>query len=78
MSDVSTPAFRERLKIISFLCAIYNSEQWIDKLIESIPTDYAYEILFCDDCSTDRILEKLIEWQKKISKCDDDIKYRVT
>lgn len=53
-------------KIISFICAIYNSEQWIDKLIESMSINYAYEILFCDDCSTDSTLDKLIEWQKKI------------
>ena len=54
------------MKKISFISPMHNSEQWIDKLIESIPLEYAYEIIFCDDCSSDNTLDKLKEWQKKI------------
>lgn len=54
------------MKKISFISPMHNSEEWIDKLIESIPLDYACEIIFCDDCSTDNTLNKLIEWQYKI------------
>ena len=52
--------------MISFISPVYNSEQWIDKLIDSIPLEYAHEILICDDASTDNTLKILKE--KNIDK----------
>ena len=36
---------------ISVLITLYNKEKYIKKCIESIPN--CYEIIVCDDCSTD-------------------------
>lgn len=48
----------------SFLSPAYNSEKWIKTMLDSIPKEYAYEILICDDGSTDKTLEILEEYQK--------------
>ena len=49
----------------SFLTPAYNSEKWITRMLDSIPKKYAYEILICDDASTDNTLNILLEYQKK-------------
>jgi glycosyltransferase involved in cell wall biosynthesis len=54
------------MKNISFISPMYNSEAWVDRLIENIPLESAYEIIICDDCSTDNTLDKIKEWQTKI------------
>jgi len=51
---------------ISFISPMYNSEKWIDKMIQSIPLEYAYEIIVCDDCSTDNSLELLKKYENDI------------
>jgi glycosyltransferase involved in cell wall biosynthesis len=48
----------------SFLSPAYNSEAWIKTMLDSIPKEFAYEIIVCNDASTDRTLEILKEYQK--------------
>ena len=48
----------------SFLSPIYNSELWIKTMLDSIPKEYAYEIIVCDDSSTDKTVEIVKEYQK--------------
>ncbi|MBK3495202.1 glycosyltransferase family 2 protein [Viridibacillus sp. YIM B01967] len=48
----------------SFITPAYNSEEWITTMLESIPKEYAYEIIVCDDCSTDKTVELLEEYKK--------------
>lgn len=49
---------------ISFISPAYNSAEWIMTMLNSIPKDYAYEIIVCDDKSTDNTLEILHEYKK--------------
>ena len=49
---------------ISFLSPAYNSEEWILTMLESIPKEYAYEIIVCDDGSTDNTVALLKDYQK--------------
>lgn len=49
---------------ISFLTPAYNSEEWIKIMLDSIPKEYAYEIIVCDDGSTDKTVELLKEYEK--------------
>ncbi|MCV9884084.1 glycosyltransferase family 2 protein [Metabacillus halosaccharovorans] len=49
---------------ISFLSPVYNSEEWIKTMLDSIPKEYAYEIIVCDDGSTDNTLQILEEYKK--------------
>ena len=49
---------------ISFLSPAYNSEAWIKRMLDSIPKEYAHEIIVCDDGSTDRTVEILENYQK--------------
>ena len=49
---------------ISFLTPAYNSAEWIQTMLDSIPKDYAFEIIVCDDQSTDNTLEILQEYKK--------------
>jgi len=48
----------------SFLSPAYNSSEWIKRMLDSIPKEYAYEIIVCDDGSTDNTLELLEEYKK--------------
>ncbi|MBK3495203.1 glycosyltransferase family 2 protein [Viridibacillus sp. YIM B01967] len=49
---------------ISFITPAYNSEKWIKTMLDSIPKEYAYELIVCDDCSTDKTVELLEEYKK--------------
>lgn len=49
---------------ISFLSPAYNSADWIQTMLDSIPKDYAFEIIVCDDKSTDHTLQILQEYKK--------------
>jgi len=49
---------------ISFLTPAYNSEEWIKTMLDSIPKEYAYEIIVCNDGSTDKTVELLKEYEK--------------
>ena len=49
---------------ISIICAVYNSMEWLEKLITTIPFNLAHEVLFCNDCSTDGSFELLKELTK--------------
>lgn len=49
----------------SFLSPVYNSEQWVRSMLDSIPKEYADEIIVCDDGSTDQTLAMLKEYQQQ-------------
>lgn len=49
---------------ISFLSPTFNSAEWIKTMLDSIPKEYAYEIIVCDDASTDKTLDLLEEYKK--------------
>ena len=48
----------------SFVSPAFNSEDFIEMMLDSIPKEYAYEIIVCDDGSTDRTIEILENYQK--------------
>ncbi|GKU77386.1 glycosyltransferase family A protein [Paenibacillus sp. L3-i20] len=48
---------------ISFLTPAYNSARWIVTMLESIPKEYAYEIVVCEDASTDNTLAILQQYK---------------
>lgn len=49
---------------ISFLTPAYNSGEWIQIMLDSIPKEYAYEIIVCDDGSTDATLAILKDYKR--------------
>ncbi|ATP40607.1 glycosyl transferase family 2 [Solibacillus sp. R5-41] len=49
---------------ISFLTPAYNSGDWIVTMLNSIPKEYAYEIIVCDDGSTDATVAILKDYQR--------------
>lgn len=55
---------------VSFILPTHNAEKTIDRCIDSImkQTYTNWEIVCCDDCSTDKTLEKLYQWQSKDSR----------
>ncbi len=48
----------------SFVTPTYNSEATIEMMLDSIPKEYAYEIIVCDDASTDQTVEILENYQR--------------
>lgn len=49
---------------ISFLSPAYNSSEWLVTMLNSIPKEYAHEIIVCDDGSTDATLNILRDYQR--------------
>lgn len=58
---------KESLPLVSVIIACYNAEQYIDMCLNSLKnqTYQNFEIIICDDCSTDHSYSKLLEWQSK-------------
>ena len=52
---------------ISFLLPVYNVKEYVEWCLKSIfaTTDIDFEVICCDDCSTDGTYELLIELQNK-------------
>ena len=53
---------------VSVLCTVYNHEKYIRKCIEGFvkqKTDFKYEVLIHDDCSTDHSLQIIEQYAKK-------------
>lgn len=52
---------------VSVIIACYNAEKYIDRCLESLlnQTYENFEIVICDDCSTDHSYDLLLLWQKK-------------
>ena len=54
--------------LVSIVIITYNQEQWIRQTIESImaqKTDYPFEVIIGDDCSTDATLSICLEYAEK-------------
>lgn len=55
--------------VVSVIILIYNHEKWLDQCIESVvgqETDFAYEVLLCEDRSTDASREICRRWLKNV------------
>jgi glycosyltransferase involved in cell wall biosynthesis len=52
---------------ISFISSVYNKEQYLNSFISSIQNQDLkdFEIILIDDCSTDKSIQKINEFQKK-------------
>ena len=52
---------------ISFVSSVYNKEKYVNSFISSIQNQDLkdFEIILIDDCSTDKSIQKIIEFQKK-------------
>lgn len=53
---------------VTVLVVTYNHEKFIDQAIESVlmqQTDFEYEVVIIEDCSTDRTRDIVIDFQKK-------------
>lgn len=55
----------EKMKV-SIILPTYNAEKTIDRCIQSIidQTETNWELICCDDCSTDRTFKKLYDWSE--------------
>ena len=49
---------------LSILCCFYNEEQYVDKLMDSIPRRKDIEVLARDDASTDGTYDRLFEYKR--------------
>ena len=49
---------------LSILSCFYNEEQFVDKLLDSVPRRQDIEIIARDDCSTDGTYQKLLDYQQ--------------
>ena len=52
------------MPLVSILCAFYNEEEYVDKLLDSIPRKGSIEVIARDDASTDNTLHKLLSYQE--------------
>jgi hypothetical protein len=52
---------------ISFVSSVYNKEKYLNSFISSIQNQHLkdFEIILIDDCSTDKSIQKINEFQKK-------------
>ena len=59
----------KNLPLIDILIPVYNSENFIEKTLESIITQsfYHYNIYVIDDCSNDRTLSVIQKYKSKIN-----------
>ena len=54
--------------LVSVVVTIYNHEKWLDECIGSVieqRSDFKYEVLLCEDCSTDSSLDIAKNWQRR-------------
>ena len=49
---------------LSILSCFYNEEQFVDKLLDSVPRRQDIEIIARDDCSADGTYQKLLDYQQ--------------
>lgn len=70
-SEITKSWIPEYGKKVSIICAAYNFENYISDTLNGFlmqKTNFAFEILIGDDCSSDRTLEILREYEKKYPK----------
>ncbi|ANI89067.1 hypothetical protein A9P82_07055 [Arachidicoccus ginsenosidimutans] len=57
--------------VLSVCLTAYNEEKYIERAIESVlrqKTDFAYEIIVADDCSTDKTIDILQAYQQRLGE----------
>ena len=58
----------DEIPLVSVIVPVYNQEQYIEKMIESIILQemcFPIEIIIGDDCSTDDTWNIILQYQKK-------------
>ena len=68
--EISADAVREIEPLVSVVVIAYNQEKYISEALEGIlcqKTEFPFEIVIGEDCSTDRTREIVLEYQKKYS-----------
>lgn len=66
--EISDPAVLAKEPIVSVRMSTYNHEPYIAQAIEGVvtqETEYPFELIIGEDCSTDRTREIVFEYQKK-------------
>lgn len=66
--EISDPAVLSKNPLISVKMITYNHELYIAQAIEGVvkqETGYPFELIIGEDCSTDRTMEIVLEYQKK-------------
>lgn len=66
--EISDPDCLCRRPLVSILTTIWNHEKWLDECIGSMvnqKTDFEYEILLCEDWSTDSSRQICKSWQER-------------
>lgn len=66
--EVSDPERLCRTPLVSVVCLVWNHEKWLDESIAGMvdqKTDFAYEILLCEDHSPDGSREICLKWQER-------------
>lgn len=68
MQIIKSEIFESSIPLVSVDIITYNHEKYASKAIEGVlmqKTDFLYEIVICDDFSTDNTREILLDYQKK-------------
>lgn len=66
--EISDPAVLSKTPLVSVPMITYNHEPFISKAIEGVinqKTEYSFELIIGEDCSTDGTMEIVLEYQKK-------------
>ena len=66
--EISDPSVLSKKPIVSVRMSTYNHEPYIAQAIEGVvkqDTEYPFELIIGEDCSTDRTREIVLEYQKK-------------
>lgn len=66
--EISDPAVLSKTPLVSVKMITYNHEPYIAQAIEGVleqETDFPFELVIGEDCSTDRTREIVLEYQKK-------------